>query len=87
MSTISIANHISVINSCAPPKFNHHNKQQWLASPVIMCHYFMKHSAMHVRSTDFYKTEKFGEKDHSTGLYITQVNLNVHKNYPEYIPC
>ena len=44
MSTINITNHASVINSCVPPKFNHYHKDRWLASPVIMCHYFMKHS-------------------------------------------
>ena len=36
---------------------------------------------------DFYKTEKFDEKDYNTELHINQVNLNVHKNYPEYILC
>ena len=30
-------------------------------------------------TTDFYKTEKSGEKDYSTELYINQVNLNVIK--------
>ena len=44
MSTINIGNHTSVIDSCVPPKFNHHHKERWLASPVIMCHYFMKRS-------------------------------------------
>ena len=30
-------------------------------------------------TADFYKTEKSGEKDYSTELYINQVNLNVKK--------
>ena len=38
-------------------------------------------------TTDFYKTEKSGENDYSTELYINQVNLNVNKNCPEYISC
>ena len=50
MSATNTTNHTSVINSCFPPKFNHHHKDQWLASPVIMCHYFMKHSYILVRS-------------------------------------
>ena len=36
-------------------------------------------------TTDFYKTNKSGEKDYSTELYKNQVNLNVHKNYTECI--
>ena len=28
MSAINITNHTSVINSCVPPKFNHHYKDQ-----------------------------------------------------------
>ena len=28
MSTITIANHTSVINSCVPPKFNDHHKER-----------------------------------------------------------
>ena len=28
MSTINMANHTSVINSCVPPKFNHHHKER-----------------------------------------------------------
>ena len=61
---------INLWNLCVPPKFNHHHKDRRLASPGIMCPYFMKHSDMHVRyiSTDFYKTENSGEKDYSTEL-------------------
>ena len=70
MSTINIANHTSVINSsCVPPKFNHHHKQQWLASPVIILWNIQRHACEKL-TTDFYKTEKSGEKDYSTELYI-----------------
>ena len=35
ISTTNVANHTSAINSSVPPKFNHHYKQQWLASQLV----------------------------------------------------
>ena len=62
-------NHTSAINLCVPPKFNHHYKQQWLASQLVLYETFRY--VCEKFTTNFYKTAKSDEKDYSTELYIT----------------
>ena len=62
-------NHTSPINLCVPPKFNHHYKQRWLASQLVLYETFRY--VCEKLTTNFDKTEKSVEKDYSTELCIT----------------
>ena len=70
MSTINVANHTSVINSYVPPKFNHHYTLQATmfskSSHHVPLFYEIFRHVCEKLTTDFYKSEKSGEKKKST---------------------